>query len=108
MSGVNQTCSSPFGASCGTNLRETWTDEPFPLHSPINLAQTLITVAWSRSQPQLSIEIPDLEHLLSTARGVGIALLAAADIDLIARSGHHLGGAATASPRSVPSFSMST
>ncbi len=38
-----------------------------------------------RNQPQLSLEIPDLEHLLSTARGVGIALLAAADIDLIAR-----------------------
>ncbi|WP_416392970.1 MULTISPECIES: TniQ family protein [unclassified Curtobacterium] len=75
----------PSGACCGHDLRDTWTDEPFPLHSPINLAQTLITVAWSRNQPQLSLEIPDLEHLLSTARGVGIALLAAADIDLIAR-----------------------
>lgn len=73
------------GATCGQDLRDTWTDKPFPTLSPINLAQTLIAVAWSRTQPELAFEIRDLENLLGTARGVGIALLSAADFDLIAR-----------------------
>ncbi len=41
----------PSGATCGHDLRDTWTDEPFPLHSPINLAPPLITIAWTATSP---------------------------------------------------------
>ncbi len=78
----------PSGDLCGQDLRDTWDEEPLPGFSSVHLAQTLITLAWSRGRPELSLDVPDLENLLSTARGVGIALLAAADIDRIGRLAH--------------------
>lgn len=72
------------GSRCGHDLRATWHEAPFDESAPIVRAQAAISAAWKRDRQTLDAFIPDVQHLFRTLRGVGIALLAANDITLIA------------------------
>lgn len=79
-------CRAPIadGGRCGHDLRTTWDEAPFDESAPIVRAQAAISAAWKRDRDTLDVFIPDVQHLFPTLRGVGIALLAANDIPLIA------------------------
>ncbi|WIB42686.1 TniQ family protein [Curtobacterium sp. MCLR17_058] len=72
------------GSRCGHDLRATWHEAPFDNSAPVVRAQVAISAAWKRDRETLDVFIPDVQHLFPTLRGVGIALLAANDIPLIA------------------------
>ncbi|TDN44404.1 TniQ protein [Curtobacterium flaccumfaciens] len=69
---------------CGHDLRAAWHEAPFDNSAPVVRAQVAISAAWKRDRETLEVFIPDVQHLFPTLRGVGIALLAANDIPLIA------------------------
>jgi hypothetical protein len=72
------------GSRCGHDLRATWHKAPFDDSASIVRAQAAISAAWKRDRETPDVFIPDMQHLFLTLRGVGIALLAADDIPLIA------------------------